>query len=634
MYVDFIRIWGGYFIFLTIGTFFRGPVPGRKKAGSDKKIYITSSASSFYIFHITTKHKIFKIKNMNEEYQQIIANLEADYVNNSQCIEDNQMLSDLESDLINIIQANNMNNHDQILATLETDFTYNSQNPNSDLILATLESDYMNNSHNTMSSKHNISIESSKDLNVSTPSGDSEYAKKIAIKLKKEGKVDYALKWLRYSKTVAPLQIKDKSFKSVGSADTENVKKRDQFSELESNIILALKNLSMKHSSKSSEILSIQKSYLNHLSIIDAKRTGPHSNTIPPKFTWKNVRKLLPLELLDIPEDTIHICIHAANKLKALLKDNESKLFSITYNLGFPRDHPIVGTTQQTKYNMEEDSIDFNHEVFIPIKITRSLASLIPKRKAEISLIMHKGFFPFNYQEPLGQVILPLSDLNQQCECVGLFELTKIKEGGAKRKAVGGAVSVSIRVRHPLGNEGLQSIVSEERILEIDEWPHKNTSQKSDGLKEVNSVSEISINKDENACSSTKSAEIIDTANKTLSPLEMKDPFNIKFYIANDVLEEEISAVKSQINSIPQSNEEELSEMKLRLQQLEANLMILVRNVQEEKLTLEEYLSQLKDRIIQDKRLAAYLNSTGRKNEALRVLKRFKNMEKEVSSAQ
>ena len=578
---------------------------------------------------------------MNNE--EILANLETDYVNNSQCIEDNQMLSDLESDLINIIQANNTTdlkntNNDQILATLESDFTYFSQNPNSDQILTTLESDYTNNSLNTISSKHSISVESSKDLNVSVPSGDSEYAKKVAIKLKKEGKVDYALKWLRYSKTVAPLQIKDKSLRSVDSTDYGAVKKRDQFSELESNIILALKNLSMKHSSKSSEILSMQKSYMNHLNIIDAKRTGNHSDTIPPKFTWKNVRKLLPLELLDIPEDTIHICIHSANKLKALLKDNESKLFSITYNLGFPRDHPIAGTTQQIKYNIETDSIDFNHEVFIPIKITRSLASLIPKRKAEFSFIMHKGFFPFNYQEPLGQVILPLSDLNQQCECIGLFELTKIKEGGAKRKAVGGAISVSIRVRHPLGNEGLQSIVSQERILEIEEWPHKNTSQKSDILKEVDSVSEVSLNKDGNASISTqinsKIPEIIDIANKNLSPLEMKDPFNIKFYIANDVLEEEISAVKSQVNSMPQNNNEELSEMKIRLQQLEANLMILVRNVQEEKLTLEEYLSQLKERINQDKRLAAYLNSAGRKNEALRVLKRFKNMEKELSSAQ
>ena len=131
--------------------------------------------------------------------------------------------------------------------------------------------------------------------------------------------------------------------------------------------------------------------------MIDTKREEK-SKTQPPSFAWKKERMLLPIEILAVPEDTIQVCITSTESLQALIKEHNSKSLSVSYNLGFPREAPLTGKTENVNYNSETESADFGYEVFLPFKLTRSSAAMIVKRKAEFSLILHKGFFPFYSQ--------------------------------------------------------------------------------------------------------------------------------------------------------------------------------------------------------------------------------------------
>ena len=48
--------------------------------------------------------------------------------------------------------------------------------------------------------------------------------------------------------------------------------------------------------------------------------------------------------------------------------------------------------------------VEFNHQTFLPVKLNRSAAGYIPRKKAEFTLIKHKGFWPFVSEEELGRV--------------------------------------------------------------------------------------------------------------------------------------------------------------------------------------------------------------------------------------
>ena len=143
---------------------------------------------------------------------------------------------------------------------------------------------------------------------------------------------------------------------------------------------------------------------------------------------------------------------------------------------------------------------------------------------------------------------------------------------------------------------------------------------------------------------------------------EMIDPHSVNHIESNEVLEHEISQAEefirscsltttSILNDTNDDNDEkegELIAMRIRLQLLQSKLQVLVYKVQNDVLTMEQYLHLLRERIKRDQVLAIYLKQSssststtkggdsGSSNvqDALRVLKRVKIMQKEVSDVE
>ena len=140
----------------------------------------------------------------------------------------------------------------------------------------------------------------------------------------------------------------------------------------------------------------------------------------------------------------------------------------------------------------------------------------------------------------------------------------------------------------------------------------------------------------------------------------MVDPHSVNHIESNEVLEHEISQAEDFIRSCSltissvsnddddDDKEGDLIAMRIRLQLLQSKLQVLVYKVQNDVLTMEQYLNLLRERIKRDQVLAIYLkqssssssstkvDDSGSSNvqDALRVLKRVKIMQKEVSDAE
>ena len=138
----------------------------------------------------------------------------------------------------------------------------------------------------------------------------------------------------------------------------------------------------------------------------------------------------------------------------------------------------------------------------------------------------------------------------------------------------------------------------------------------------------------------------------------MLDPHSVNHIESNEVLEHEISQAEDFIRSCSltissvsnnddddDDKEGDLIAMRIRLQLLQSKLQVLVYKVQNDVLTMEQYLNLLRERINRDQVLAIYLKQSssstkvgdsGSSNvqDALRVLKRVKIMQKEVSDAE
>jgi len=139
----------------------------------------------------------------------------------------------------------------------------------------------------------------------------------------------------------------------------------------------------------------------------------------------------------------------------------------------------------------------------------------------------------------------------------------------------------------------------------------------------------------------------------------MLDPHSVNHIESNEVLEHEISqaedfirscslTISSVSNDDDDDKEGDLIAMRIRLQLLQSKLQVLVYKVQNDVLTMEQYLNLLRERIKRDQVLAIYLkqssssssstkvDDSGSSNvqDALRVLKRVKIMQKEVSDVE
>jgi len=233
------------------------------------------------------------------------------------------------------------------------------------------------------------------------------------------------------------------------------------------------------------------------------------------------------------------------------------------------------------------------------------------------------------------------------------------KDNHKKGTILGGYIEAYLIIRSPL--LGPEVIVTEERSLVLDTWPDiVTTSSSSSSSSSSLLTSSLSTSVAASMISSSSSIPSPSSSSSIqLTKEEMTDPHSVSHIESNEVLEFEIAQTEELIGSYTSTktlnhnddneyddNEGELIALRIRLQLLQSKLQVLVYKVQNEVLCIEDYLKIIRERIKRDQTLALYLkqsttkdsssssSSSSNVHEAIRVLKRVKIMQKEVSDTE
>jgi hypothetical protein len=167
-------------------------------------------------------------------------------------------------------------------------------------------------------------------------------------------------------------------------------------------------------------------------------------------------------------------------------------------------------------------------------------------------------------------------------------------------------------------------VVHEEKKLIVGFWPPSPPSSNAAG----NALSESVTSPQPPVLQPQESLK--DTLNKVQDPIEKdltapsnalfdaltakekEDPHSVDLLESNDVLENEISLTEEAIASLEGhgvEEEDELLSLQCRLQILKSKMDILVYRVQNDVLSLPDYLESIRERMKRDQALAQYLRS-------------------------
>jgi hypothetical protein len=230
---------------------------------------------------------------------------------------------------------------------------------------------------------------------------------------------------------------------------------------------------------------------------------------------------------------------------------------------------------------------------------------------------------------------VPLNELLTKSSLEVSIPLVSAPDAGAaskKSKTVGGCLSVRIKIRSPL--MGPEKVEIEERKLIVGPWPDlKNFSAPS-----VPRQLEAQVDSNKKEITPNKpSVSVSTSANfNSLDLREKSDPHSVDFIDSNDALDEEIK-ICSELVASGRLEEDELFSEKTRLQILQTKLQMLEIMVNSEKLSLEQYIEMIKDRLKKDQIKAVYLRSfkdAEHDKDALRVFRRVKIMQEEIKSVE
>ncbi|EWM20509.1 hypothetical protein Naga_100235g13 [Nannochloropsis gaditana] len=261
--------------------------------------------------------------------------------------------------------------------------------------------------------------------------------------------------------------------------------------------------------------------------------------------------------------------------------EGEGEHVFVRYEAPFPKDAPHVGNTATVRTGLGH-AADFNHRAKLPLPRLgstehacrrRSLNFLVRRRK--------KGLLKWwDEEETITHGQLSLAPLLSQCDLLEV-SVPLAKEG--RRRPMGGSLTVSLRLHHPLKEKEIAR--EEGRTLVVGPWstgrlsPTAASKEESQGLPE----------KERKDALAARFAE-------ELTELEREDPLNASLLVSNDVLEHELSLLAA-------SNPEKLleSERVIREAELNMKLNLLVLRVQREEITIDQYVSTLVERVKRDK---------------------------------
>ena len=300
------------------------------------------------------------------------------------------------------------------------------------------------------------------------------------------------------------------------------------------------------------------KRYEQELAVLESRKGMIHAEPAP--FLWRTVVTETAVEHVDIGEDQLCLFVEGLFDMEGALVGQSSRNITLTYDLGIPRDDPIVGQVQG-KIDSNTWSCRMNFKRILPIiKRGKSIQQLLVRKKASFEVILNRGMFYSNVS--LGTTSLPLVDLLTKCECGGSLSLLKPageSTGGRKGAMVSaGSVKVLLTLRKPLSQP--EVIRTEERVLILEQWPMvvnpqikiysschtasematNDAPSSSAAMATVQSSMPHALSPDEHHITTT----VTTTPPLTLTAREMTDPCAVEFLESNDVMEAELEVTQ------------------------------------------------------------------------------------------
>lgn len=155
--------------------------------------------------------------------------------------------------------------------------------------------------------------------------------------------------------------------------------------------------------------------------------------------------------------------------------------------------------------------------------------------------------------------------------------------------------------------------------------PQEPQSKKEPSKKPQNSSPHTTTN------SSTKPTKLASIIKEEVE--DKDDPNSVENLVSNDVMEEELKNIQTQIDQFNQKKITVPEDLLDRQQSIQLKHQLLQVQVQTGQLSQEDYLNQLRTAIEKDKKLALQYKQKGDKSTALMLLRRAKIMENEIKES-
>jgi len=328
-----------------------------------------------------------------------------------------------------------------------------------------------------------------------------------------------------------------------------------------------------------------------------------------PSYRVETVTETVPVVQSDVPEDGIQVNIVRATDVKT------GGSSYVEFDLDFPREKQHVGKTQVTKL------ADWNY-----IKIFEGALKLkggdrglarrdrkILRSKAVFTLWREGGFF--SSAVAIGRAIVPLKLLMNKSKIAVKVPMIAMKT----RKKIGGTMTIIIRIREALKGSETEKVDSQHLVID---W--SSTTSTSPSLDNDN------VSQKTTTTTTRKTTNKI--GNSKLDPKWIKDPHNIQLIPSYECLKDELIISNKLLEASRKRNADvdTIMILETRSMVIQGKISIIERDYAAGKLTPDAYFPLLQSAMSRDRQLALYFKQNNRKNDAVRCVRRYKTMIKEI----
>ncbi|KAJ1665994.1 hypothetical protein IW140_000580 [Coemansia sp. RSA 1813] len=391
---------------------------------------------------------------------------------------------------------------------------------------------------------------------------------------------------------------------------------------------------------------------------------------LPPPFLHREVQWTMPVEQRrDISVSELQVVvkrIFSDGDLAATLGGKSD--FYVQWESGWPRDKNSKGYTRTIKYNEFESSggdvdVGYTHNIeFVDRHFMRPLQRWIERGKLTVEL--HKYLGILWGSQLVGRASIPLLELRTKSEVSKLVEIKATSDGAGRtgKPFLGGPIYVDVaaRLRLPLTNKA-ELVAQSERWIYLDNQDtggndqaqtqpqfqsqpaaaaaaHELPLQKQTGLNVKGSsaangdnVSEHRQTADPAQQAESASANATDEANKpqTQSVDDIAEQMNsIETIVSNAVLEMELQLIPERMRNT--SDKEHASALQELETAIKLRMSVVAAQVGAGTLTIQDYIDSVTRELQLATQWALTAKKGGRKDLALRALKRVKAMRNEL----